>query len=97
LFLPEIRGVLDDLAKRGQEGWRNVKHRDLKVIGGGKKAEVLAPKRPDSINEPLDKVVKAIRPDLDEAARKVVIETFHALRARRALRLSKDSPMKKTG
>jgi hypothetical protein len=97
LLLPELRGILDDLAKRWEEGWKGIKHRDMRVIGGGKKTEAVVQKRPDSINEPLDKVVQAIRPDLDTQARGRVIETFHALRARRALRLSKESSMKKAG
>ena len=43
-------------------------------------------KRRDRISQPLEKVVRVLRPDVDEAGLRQVIETFYVPRARAEFR-----------
>lgn len=94
-LLPDLRAVLDELAKRWAPGWqqRALKLGDSQVLREGPRTSahvhIQRPKRRDTISEPLDAVLKAIRPDLDEDERKLVVETFHALRDRAEFQRSK--------
>lgn len=92
-YLPQIHRVLDQLSIRWAQGWKEAKRRDIKIIREAPKrdnVEEMSTKRRDTITEPLQRVISALRPDLDGTGLKQATEAFHALRARAEFRRSKE-------
>jgi hypothetical protein len=92
-YLPQIRRVLDQLSLRWAQGWREAKRRDIKIIREAPKRdniEAVSQQRRDTITEPLQRVISALRPDLDGTGLKQAVEVFHALRARAEFRRGKE-------
>jgi hypothetical protein len=90
--LPHVRWTLDQLSRRWAEGWRDAGklNRELRLVKQTQRAENSGPIRPkDSITEPLESVVRKLRPDLDEDGVRQTVDTFYALRARMEFRIGK--------
>jgi hypothetical protein len=90
-YLPQIRRVLDQLAVRWAQGWKEAKHREIRIIREVPKrdnVEEMSVKRRDTITEPLQKVLGAL--GLDDGGVRKAVEAFHALRARAEFRRSKE-------
>ena len=94
LLLPNVRGCLDELAKRWGPAWKDQsgqKTRPIVIPGITRTADApeARQKRVDTMTEPLQAVVRTLRPDLDDEGMAMVVETFMALRDRAIVRREK--------